>query len=64
MDAVNKNRKNSEACSRSTYIVHLPPIYTSVNAAKGCEANVILKRIGKRLSFKWNKSYSEVMDWT
>ena len=30
------------------------PFITSVDVALGCEANVILKRIGKRLSFKWN----------
>ena len=27
----------------------------SVDVALGCETNVILKRIGERLSFKWNK---------
>ena len=39
------------------------PFITSVDVALGCEANVILKRIGKRLSFQWNKSYNEVMGW-
>ena len=44
-----------------SYIFH--SFITFVDNALDCKANVILKRIDMRLSFKWNKSYSEVMDW-
>ena len=57
----NRNRKYSEAieahCGSFTLFI------TSVDGPLGYEANVIQKRIGNRLSLKWNKSYSEVMSW-
>ena len=64
MDAVlasaeQEKKKYSETVEASC--VSFIPFITSVDGALRCEANVILKRIGKRLSFKCNKSYSEVM---
>ena len=41
----------------------LSAIYYLCGCSLGCGANVILKKVGERLSFKWNKSCSEVLDW-
>ena len=39
------------------------PLRYLVDGVSGRKAEVFLKRIGKRLALKWDKSYSEVMGW-
>uniref|UniRef100_A0A1X7T0Q2 Uncharacterized protein n=1 Tax=Amphimedon queenslandica TaxID=400682 RepID=A0A1X7T0Q2_AMPQE len=39
------------------------PICVSVAGTVGREANAFLKRLGERLSLKWTRHYSEVINW-
>ena len=39
------------------------PFVLSVDGYIGNEARVVLKRIAEILSYKWNKSYSQVINW-
>ena len=39
------------------------PLCTSLDGLLGREANVFVKRIAERLSYKWNTNYSQVLGW-
>ena len=39
------------------------PFVLSVDGYIGNEARVVLKRIAETLSYKWNRSYSQVINW-
>ena len=39
------------------------PFVVSVDGFVGVEASCVLRRVGEALSWKWGKSYGQVMDW-
>ena len=50
-----------EACSDRRAM--FTPLCTSVDGLLGREANVFVKRIAERLSYKWNTNYGQVLGW-
>ena len=55
-----KTKYNSEVEARRG---SFSPFVVSVDGFVGLEAGRVLKRIAEALSWKWGKSYSQVMDW-
>ena len=56
-----KKKKYLEACSDRRAM--FTPLCTSVDGLLGREANVFVKRIAERLSYKWNTNYGQVLGW-
>uniref|UniRef100_A0A1X7UTM5 Uncharacterized protein n=1 Tax=Amphimedon queenslandica TaxID=400682 RepID=A0A1X7UTM5_AMPQE len=59
--AEEKKVKYLSACEARRAL--FPPICVSVDGMVGREANAFLKRLGERLSMKWARHYSEVINW-
>ena len=56
-----KKAKYLSACEARRAL--FTPICVSVDGMVGREANAFLKRLGDRLSLKWTRPYSEVINW-
>ncbi len=57
-----KKRKYGAACTERR--AAFTPFVTSIHGVLGSEARRFFRRLTELLSFKWEKSYGEVMQWT
>ena len=56
-------KKNKYTAAAESRRASFTPFVVSVDGVFGCEATCFLKRVAERLSFIWNKPYSNVMGW-
>ena len=56
-----KKKKYSQACAEKH--ISFTPLVFSVDGLIGTECQVFLKRLADRLSSKWDKPYSQTVNW-